>query len=54
MNVEINNTAAYGYDVRRELVGEKGSVVLPPKTSRKSTESSPLPLSSNSRSIRLR
>ena len=28
VNVEINNNAAYGYDVRGELVGEKGSVVL--------------------------
>jgi myo-inositol 2-dehydrogenase/D-chiro-inositol 1-dehydrogenase len=28
VNVEINNNAAYGYDVRGELVGEKGSVLL--------------------------
>lgn len=28
VNVEINNNAAYGYDVRGELVGEKGSIVL--------------------------
>jgi myo-inositol 2-dehydrogenase/D-chiro-inositol 1-dehydrogenase len=28
VNVEINNNAAYGYDVRGELVGEKGSVFL--------------------------
>jgi len=28
VNVEINNNAAYGYDVRGELVGEKGSVSL--------------------------
>src|SRR5207249_3640154 len=28
VNVEINNNAAYGYDVRAELVGEKGSVFL--------------------------
>jgi myo-inositol 2-dehydrogenase/D-chiro-inositol 1-dehydrogenase len=28
VNVEINNNAAYGYDVRAELVGEKGSVSL--------------------------
>jgi myo-inositol 2-dehydrogenase / D-chiro-inositol 1-dehydrogenase len=28
VNVEINNNAAYGYDVRGELVGESGSVVL--------------------------
>lgn len=27
-NVEINNNAAYGYDVRAELVGEKGCVAL--------------------------
>ena len=30
VNVEINNNAAYGYDVRGELVGEKGSVSLRP------------------------
>jgi myo-inositol 2-dehydrogenase / D-chiro-inositol 1-dehydrogenase len=30
VNVEINNNAAYGYDVRGELVGEKGSVFLRP------------------------
>jgi myo-inositol 2-dehydrogenase / D-chiro-inositol 1-dehydrogenase len=28
VNIEINNNAAYGYDVRGELVGEKGSVSL--------------------------
>ncbi len=28
VNVEINNNATYGYDVRGELVGEKGSVFL--------------------------
>ncbi len=28
VNVEINNNAAYGYDVRGELVGESGSVFL--------------------------
>jgi myo-inositol 2-dehydrogenase/D-chiro-inositol 1-dehydrogenase len=28
VNIEINNNAAYGYDVRGELVGEKGSVCL--------------------------
>lgn len=28
VNIEINNNAGYGYDVRGELVGEKGSVVL--------------------------
>jgi myo-inositol 2-dehydrogenase/D-chiro-inositol 1-dehydrogenase len=28
VNVEVNNNAAYGYDVRAELVGEKGSVFL--------------------------
>ena len=28
VNIEINNNAAYGYDVRGELVGEKGSVML--------------------------
>ena len=28
VNVEVNNNAAYGYDVRGELVGEKGSVLL--------------------------
>jgi myo-inositol 2-dehydrogenase/D-chiro-inositol 1-dehydrogenase len=28
VNIEINNNAAYGYDVRGELVGEKGSVFL--------------------------
>jgi myo-inositol 2-dehydrogenase/D-chiro-inositol 1-dehydrogenase len=28
VNIEINNNAAYGYDVRGELVGEKGSVHL--------------------------
>ncbi len=28
VNIEINNNAAYGYDVRGELVGEAGSVAL--------------------------
>ncbi len=28
VNIEVNNNAAYGYDVRGELVGEKGSVSL--------------------------
>jgi myo-inositol 2-dehydrogenase/D-chiro-inositol 1-dehydrogenase len=28
VNIEINNNAGYGYDVRGELVGEKGSVFL--------------------------
>lgn len=28
VNVEINNNAGYGYDVRGELVGQSGSVVL--------------------------
>lgn len=28
VNIEINNNAAYGYDVRAELVGETGSVFL--------------------------
>ncbi len=28
VNIEINNNAAYGYDVRGELVGEQGSVSL--------------------------
>ncbi|MEZ5450021.1 MAG: Gfo/Idh/MocA family oxidoreductase [Thiolinea sp.] len=28
VNIEINNNAAYAYDVRAELVGEKGSVFL--------------------------
>jgi len=28
VNIEINNNAAYGYDVRGELVTEKGSVFL--------------------------
>jgi len=28
VNVEVNNNATYGYDVRAELVGEKGSVFL--------------------------
>lgn len=30
INIEINNVAAYGYDVRAELVGEKGSLFLQP------------------------
>ena len=28
VNIEINNNAAYGYDVRAELVGEKGAIAL--------------------------
>jgi len=28
INIEINNNAAYGYDVRGELVGEEGSIFL--------------------------
>ena len=28
VTIEINNNAAYGYDVRAELVGEKGSVAM--------------------------
>lgn len=28
VNIEINNNAAYGYDVRGELVGEKGAISL--------------------------
>jgi myo-inositol 2-dehydrogenase / D-chiro-inositol 1-dehydrogenase len=28
VNIEVNNNAAYGYDVRGELIAEKGSVVL--------------------------
>jgi myo-inositol 2-dehydrogenase/D-chiro-inositol 1-dehydrogenase len=28
VNIEINNNAAYGYDVRGELVGEKGTISL--------------------------
>jgi myo-inositol 2-dehydrogenase/D-chiro-inositol 1-dehydrogenase len=28
VNIEVNNNAAYGYDVRGELVGENGSVFL--------------------------
>jgi myo-inositol 2-dehydrogenase/D-chiro-inositol 1-dehydrogenase len=28
VNIEINNNAAYGYDVRAELVGEKGAVAM--------------------------
>jgi myo-inositol 2-dehydrogenase/D-chiro-inositol 1-dehydrogenase len=28
VNIEINNNAAYGYDVRAELVGEQGSIAL--------------------------
>ena len=28
VNIEINNNAAYGYDVRGELVGERGSIFL--------------------------
>ena len=28
VNIEINNNAAYGYDVRAELVGEKASIAM--------------------------
>ncbi len=28
VNIEINNNAAYGYDVRAELVGEKGAIAM--------------------------
>lgn len=28
VNIEVNNNAAYGYDVRAELVGENGSVAM--------------------------
>jgi myo-inositol 2-dehydrogenase/D-chiro-inositol 1-dehydrogenase len=28
VNIEINNNAAYGYDVRAELVGEKGGIAM--------------------------
>jgi len=28
VNIEINNNAAYGYDVRAELVGERGSISM--------------------------
>ena len=28
VNIEVNNNAAYGYDVRGELVGEKGTALL--------------------------
>lgn len=28
VNIEINNNAAYGYDVRGELIGEKGAISL--------------------------
>jgi myo-inositol 2-dehydrogenase/D-chiro-inositol 1-dehydrogenase len=28
INIEVNNNASYGYDVRGELVGERGSVSL--------------------------
>lgn len=30
VNIEINNNAAYGYDVRAELVGEAGSIAINP------------------------
>lgn len=30
VNIEINNNAAYGYDVRAELVGERGSIAINP------------------------
>ncbi len=32
VNVEINNNAAYGYDVRAELVGERGAMATTPLT----------------------
>jgi len=32
VNIEINNNAAYGYDVRAELVGEKASIAMNPVT----------------------
>lgn len=28
VNIEVNNNASYGYDVRAELVGEKGSIAM--------------------------
>lgn len=28
VNIEVNNNAAYGYDVRAELVGEKGAIAM--------------------------
>lgn len=28
VNIEVNNNAAYGYDVRAELVGEQGSIAM--------------------------
>jgi len=28
VNIKINNDAAYGYDVRGELVGEKGATSI--------------------------
>ncbi len=28
VNIEINNNAAYGYDVRAELVGEKATIAM--------------------------
>jgi myo-inositol 2-dehydrogenase / D-chiro-inositol 1-dehydrogenase len=30
VNIEINNNAAYGYDVRAELVGEIGTIAMNP------------------------
>ena len=30
VTIEINNNAAYGYDVRAELVGEAGSIAINP------------------------
>jgi myo-inositol 2-dehydrogenase / D-chiro-inositol 1-dehydrogenase len=30
VNIEVNNNAAYGYDIRAELVGETGSVAMTP------------------------
>ena len=30
VNIEVNNNAAYGYDVRAELVGEAGSIAMNP------------------------
>lgn len=39
VNIEVNNNAAYGYDVRGELVGEIGSIFLnAPSNSRINTE----------------
>ena len=40
VSIEINNNAAYGYDVRGELVGEKGSVWLNRRSMRASISTS--------------